>query len=110
MRIESIEVRHVAHPMREAWTTAYGSDAAVHGVMVRMRSGEHQGWSESNPLEHPTYTPEYAAGAFQLVANVLAPKVVGREMESARAVVDALSEFKGNNFAKAALEIAWWNL
>ena len=110
MRIDSIEIRHVAHPMREAWTTAYGSDAAVHGVMVRLRSGRHEGWAEANPLELPTYTPEYAAGAFQVVSTVMAPLVLGRTLESADAVTDALAEFKGNNFAKAALEMAWWNL
>ena len=110
MKIDSIEVFYAAHPMHEAWSTAYGSDEAVHGLLVRMRSGEHDGWSESNPLEHPTYTPEYAAGAFNTVTKVMAPLIVGREMETADDVLAALAEFKGNNFAKASLEMAWWNL
>jgi hypothetical protein len=110
VKIDSIDVYHVAHPMREAWTTAYGSDEAVQGLLVRMTSGEHSGWGKSNPFEFPTYTPEYAAGAFATVAHVFAPLVVGREMETASDVLAALAEFRGNNFAKAAIEIAWWAL
>jgi O-succinylbenzoate synthase len=110
MLIDAIDVYHLAHPMREAWSTAYGSDEAVHGVFVRLRSGEHEGWGESNPLEHPTYTPEYAAGAFETVARLFAPLIVGRDMETADSVGDALAEFRGNQFAKSALEIAWWAL
>lgn len=110
MRIDSVDVYHVAHPMREAWSTAYGSDESVHGLLVRLKSGEHEGWAESNPLEFPTYTPEYAAGAFQIVSTLFAPAIVGREMETADDVLAALADFRGNNFAKAVLEIGWWNL
>src|SRR5438105_5061925 len=38
MLIDAIDIYHVAHPMREAWSTAYGSDEAVHGLLVRFRS------------------------------------------------------------------------
>ncbi len=110
MKIDRIDVYHTAHPMQEAWSTAYGSDETVNGVLVRMCSGDREGWSESNPLEFPTYTPEYAAGVFRLLTEVMAPLVVGREMETADDILAALQEFKGNNFAKAALEIAWWQL
>ncbi len=110
MRIDRIEIHHTAHPMQEAWSTAYGSDETVNGVLVRLCAAGAEGWAESNPLELPTYTPEYAAGVFRLLSDVMAPRIVGQELESAEALLAALQEFKANNFAKAALEIAWWNL
>jgi O-succinylbenzoate synthase len=110
MKIDAIDVYYLAHPMQEAWSTAYGSDEAVHGVFVRLRSGEHVGWSEANPLELPTYTPEWAAGVFQTVSKVFAPAILGKDMETADDVLKALVVFRANNFAKAALEIAWWSL
>ncbi len=110
MLIDAVDVFHVAHPMREPWTTAYGSDALVHAVLVRISGGGVEAWAESSPLELPTYSPEYASGVFQVVGTVMAPCIVGRELDSAAEVVDALSGFKGNSFAKAALEIGWWQL
>jgi O-succinylbenzoate synthase len=108
--IDAIDVYHVANPMHEAWSTAYGSDEAVHGVMVRMRSQGHEGWAESNPLELPTYSPEYAAGVFRTVVDVMAPLFLHREIADVEQIDRTLSVFKGNNFAKAAIEMAWWNL
>ncbi len=35
---------------------------------------------------------------------------MGREFETARDLVNHLKHFKGNNFAKGAVEIAWWML
>ena len=110
MLIDTIDVFHVAHPMREPWTTAYGSDALVHSVLVRITGEGEEAWAESSPLELPTYSPEYAAGVMQTVAMVMAPSIVGKEFNSGGEVNEALSSFKGNCFAKAALEIAWWQL
>ncbi len=39
MYIDAIDVYHVAHPLIEPWTTAYGSDSVIHSVMVKMTSG-----------------------------------------------------------------------
>lgn len=110
MLIESIEVYYVKHPLISPWRTAYGEDADVYSVMVRMNSGSHSGWSESTPLYAPTYSPEFAAGAYGLVKDILAPLLVGKAMASAPELLEQLNIFKGNPFAKAAVEIAWWVL
>jgi O-succinylbenzoate synthase len=108
--IDAIDVYHVGHPLREAWTTAYGSDAVAHSVLIRATSRDQEAWAEACPLERPTYSPEYAAGVFELITRVMAPVVIGQELASAQQVLALLGPFKGNRFAKAALEIAWWQL
>ncbi len=110
MRIESLDVYHVAMPLKYPWRTAYGEDYEIHSVLVRARSEDHEAWSESAPLQMPTYSPESAAGVFLNVAEFFGPHIVGREYESADAINERLALFKGNPFAKAALEIAWWTL
>ncbi|MBM3956823.1 MAG: o-succinylbenzoate synthase, partial [Gemmatimonadetes bacterium] len=110
MRIDRLDVYHVAMPLKYPWRTAYGEDAAVHSVLVKATSGEHVAWSESTPLFAPTYLTESAGGAFYHVSEIFGPHVVGREYETAAALNERLSVFKGNPFARAAIEICWWTL
>ena len=110
MHIDSIEVFHVAMPLIYPWRTAYGEDTAIESVLVRMQSGDHVGWGESAPFAAPCYSPEWAAGAFALVRDWLAPAIVGRSIESGAELQARLAHFKGNPFAKASLDTAWWVL
>jgi O-succinylbenzoate synthase len=110
MRIDSIELFHVAMPLIYPWRTAYGEDAAVESVLVRLQSGDHAAWGESSPLAAPCYSPEWAGGIFAVLAKWLAPAIVGQDIESGAALQQRLAHFKGNPFAKAALDTAWWVL
>jgi O-succinylbenzoate synthase len=110
MQIDAIEVFHVAMPLISPWRTAYGEDAAVESVLVRMQSGADVGWGESSPLAAPCYSPEWAGSVFLCVRDWLAPAVVGQWIESADALQTRFAHFKGNPFAKAALDTAWWTL
>ena len=110
MRIDAMEVYYAKHPLISPWRTAYGEDAETYSVLVRMHSGRYSGWGESCPLYAPTYSPEFAGGVYFLVKEMFAPMLVGREISSARELLELLSPFKGNPFAKAAVEIPWWTL
>lgn len=110
MRIESISLYHVRMPLLEPWRTAYGSDAAIETVLVCMRSGGLEGWGEATPLAQPCYSPEYAGGVFGVVRDLFGPRLLGREISSGGALQQMLAIFKGNPFAKAALDTAWWDL
>jgi O-succinylbenzoate synthase len=110
MRIDRIDVFHVAMPLIAPWRTAYGEDAAVQSVLVKLTSGDHYGWGESSPLAAPCYSPEWAGGVFAVVRDWLAPALVGHDIESADDLQRMLGVFKGNPFAKAALDTAWWTL
>ncbi|HEX4131746.1 MAG TPA: o-succinylbenzoate synthase [Pirellulales bacterium] len=110
MRIDSIELFHVAMPLISPWRTAYGDDATIESVLVCMRSGSCVGWGESSPLAAPCYSPEWAGGVFACVRDWMAPALVGREIDSGDELQSRLAHFKGNPFAKGALDAAWWVL
>ncbi len=110
MRIDRLDVYYVAMPLISPWRTAYGSDHDIHSVLVRATSGEHYGWSESTPFFAPTYLNESAGSAYHHITEVFGPRVVGSHFETANDLNEALDIFKGNSFAKAAIEIAWWTL
>ena len=110
MTIDRIEVWHVRMPLIYPWRTAYGEDWEIDSVIVRLTSGEHEGWGETTPFGTPTYSPETAASAFHLIQDVFGPALIGRSVHSAAELLGHLARFKGNPFAKAGLETAWWDL
>jgi o-succinylbenzoate synthase len=110
MRIDSIFVYHVAMPLVYPFRTAYGNDDTIESVLVRMDSGGATGWGEGAPWRLPGYSPEWAAGAFGLVRDYLAPQVVGKDLSTPDQLQTAMSGIKGNYFAKGAVDTAWWDL
>jgi o-succinylbenzoate synthase len=110
MRIDRFEIYHVRLPLVYPWKTAYGEDADIHSVLFRMVAGAHEGWGETTPFFAPTYSPETASTVFYLNQEVFCPLLVGREFETAEELLGALRFFKGNPFAKAGPETAWWDL
>ncbi len=110
MKIERIELFHVAMPLIYPWRTAYGEDSAIHSILCRISSGSVDGWGESTPFAAPCYSPECAAGVFTVVRDWLAPAIIGQQIESGAELQSRLSMLKGNPFAKAVLDTAWWAL
>lgn len=110
MRIDRIELYHVAMPLLRPWRTAYGDDFTVESVLCRMVSGDLEAWGESCPLASPTYSPEWAGGIFATAKRWFAPLLCGEEIESGNALQKRLAGFKGNPFAKALFDNTWWNL
>ncbi|HJT77065.1 MAG TPA: o-succinylbenzoate synthase, partial [Gemmataceae bacterium] len=82
----------------------------VESVLVRLDGGGLSGWGEASPLGAPTYSPEWAAGAFHVLRTWLAPRLVGRGVASGAQLQQMLAVVKGNPFAKAGLDLAWWDL
>lgn len=110
MFIDRIEIYHVRLPLIYPWKTAYGEDADIHSVLFRMVSGAHEGWGETTPFAAPTYSPETASTVFFLNQEVFCPLLVGQELDTAEELLAVLRHFKGNPFAKAGPETAWWDL
>lgn len=110
MQIETIEAYYIARPLIRPWRTAYGEDAEIHSVLVRMIAEGYEGWGETCPFYAPTYSSETATSAFFLISELFAPMLVGQQIDSAEALLGRLRHFKGNPFAKAGVESAWWTL
>ena len=110
MKIDRIELFHVAMPLIYPWRTAYGEDTAIHSVLCRMSSGSVDAWGESTPLAAPCYSPEWGGGIFATARDWLAPALIGKHIESGEKLQRELGLFKGNFFAKGILDSAWWAL
>lgn len=110
MKIDEVEVFHVALPLVEPQQTPCGAWDRLETVYVRLRSGDCEGWGEATPGNAPLQHAESAAAVFLCVRDWLAPALVGRHAESGLQLHELLGRFRGNRFAKAALDTAWWDL
>ena len=110
MNIDGIELYRVAMPILYPFRTAYGEARVMASILVKMTSGDLVGWGEATPWESPLYSPEWAAGAYILARDWMAPLLLGREIESGEQLQEKLADFKGNKFARAGLDLAWWDL
>jgi O-succinylbenzoate synthase len=110
MHIDSLEIFQVALPLRQPQPTPYGRLETLQTVLVRIDSGGISGWGESSPGNAPLAGAEWASGVFTCVRDWMAPAVVGSTIDSGTALQERLAPIRGNQFAKAALDTAWWDL
>ena len=110
MKIDSIDVYGVSMPMKQAFTTSFGTTPATEGCIVKITSGEFTGWGESLSWKYPAYTSECARAQFLICRDIIAPLLTGKEIASGEQLQQELSGIKGNYFAKAGFDLAWWEL
>jgi o-succinylbenzoate synthase len=110
MHIDSLSLFHVALPRKTVKVIAGRPCKTLETVLVKLTSDGAAGWGEAAPGNAPTAGVEWAAGAFAVLRDWLAPPVVKAEIDSGESLGKRLAPFRGNQHAKAALDIAWWDL
>jgi O-succinylbenzoate synthase len=110
MRIEGIDIYWVKLPLAFVWRTSYADQRFTDTILVRMEGEGHYAWGESCPVYVPAYSAEHTIATFHTVREHMAPRIIGQDIESAQDLLDRISFIKGNQFARAALDITWWVL
>jgi o-succinylbenzoate synthase len=110
MRIERIDVYWVRVPLALVWRTSYADQADTDTLVVRMESQGQHAWGESCPPFIPADSADHTLATYHTVCEHLAPRLIGQEIGTARELLARIDFVKGNQFARAALEIAWWVL
>jgi O-succinylbenzoate synthase len=112
MRIIRVELFELTLPLVEPFVISGGTMHERRSLVVVLHDEEgHRGYGESPPFELPFYSEETIASAHHLLEQVLIPRILGAVLESPEAVDAALRPgVRGNNFARAAIETAAWDL
>jgi O-succinylbenzoate synthase len=111
-RLERIELFDLTLPLLEPFIISGGAMRERRSIVAVLHDGEGAvGYGEAPPFELPFYSEETLAGARDLLARVLVPRLAGRSFAGPAAVDEALrAGIRGNPFARAALETAAWDL
>jgi O-succinylbenzoate synthase len=110
MRINRIDLKLVRLPLVRTFRTSSSSKDSIAHILVRVENdGGEVGWGECASPSDPYYCPETTETCWHILKDFLAPAVIGKDWESIDQLIKFYRPVKGNNFAKAGLEIACWD-
>ena len=108
--LESVQLREIHLPLVHYFETSFGRTDNRRIILVTVRTRDGVGYGECTAGEEPGYSCETTETAWHMLADFIIPRLLGKDLEDARAVDGALSAIRGNRMAKAALETAVWDL
>ena len=110
MRIERLELRLVRLPLVRFFETSFGRIYERPFLLVSAHADGATGLGECVADANPFYSAETTQTAWSVISEFVAPMVLGREFEHPRDLFGALKLIRGHNMAKAAVEMAAWDL
>ena len=110
MRIERIELHHIELPLRTPFENSQGREIVRPAILVAVQSDGLSGWGECVAGSGPWYTGETVGTAWHVLADFLAPRLLGQEITEPEQVAAAFAAVRGHPMARASLEAAVWDL
>lgn len=109
--IRHAEVLEVALPLLRPFVTGFGVTDSRRTVLVHLldEAGNH-GWGEAPALGHPYYLPDTTSTTFATIHEYALPLALGVASLDPAEVAGAMSRIRGNTFARAGVEEAFWSL
>ncbi len=105
------EVLEVAMPLLRPFVTGFGVTDSRRTVLVHLRDEDGQeGWGEAPALDHPYYLPDTTGSTYLMAADFALPHALDAPGLEPAVVADAMSRIRGNTFARAGVEGAFWSL
>ncbi len=112
MRIEAIDLWHIRTPLVRPYPLSkiYGTLTHAEAVFLRLTTEDGlAGWGEADPQQ--PFTEEWPGGAMAFLADLAAPRLLGRDASQGAVIrcdLDALAS--GNPTAKGAVDMALHDL
>ena len=110
MKIDGLELRLLKLPLVHFFETSFGRVDDKHFILVRVESDGVSGYGECVAEKDPYYSSETNDTVWHIIAEFIAPRLLGAEFAHPRDVFPALKAIRGHNMAKAAVEMAMWDL
>jgi O-succinylbenzoate synthase len=110
VRIERIELRLLRLPLVRFFETSFGRVHDRAFVLVTLEENGAAGVGECVADDNPYYSYETTSTTWHVIRDFIAPIVLQRELAHPCELFDALRPIRGHNMAKAAVEMAAWDL
>jgi O-succinylbenzoate synthase len=112
LRIESITLREIALALKEPFQISSGTQTQRRIILVELRGADGEvGWGECTAGEFPNYSPETPDTCWLALREWVAPRLLGKDFTGPEEIHPVLEvNFRGHNMAKAAVEMAAWEL
>ncbi|MDQ1695309.1 MAG: o-succinylbenzoate synthase, partial [Frankiaceae bacterium] len=109
--IRVAEVLEVTLPLLRPFVTGFGVTPSRRTVLVHLVGEDGtQGWGEAAALDHPYYLPDTTSTTFETTHEYALPLALATGSLDPADVSGALQRIRGNTFARAGVEQAFWSL
>lgn len=110
MKIERVEVRRLRLPLQTPFETSFGRTTHKEFLLVAVSAGGATGYAEAVADSDPYYLPETNATVLHILKDFLVPLAFRLDIGHPRELKPAVARVRGHEMAKAALEMAVWEL
>jgi O-succinylbenzoate synthase len=110
MRIEAIDLRQIRMELTAPFVTSFGSTLQRPCIIVAVHAEGATGLGECVAFEGPWYSYETIATAWHVMSDFLVPRLLEAEITDPEDVWTLFASVRGHNMAKAALEMACWDV
>jgi o-succinylbenzoate synthase len=110
VRIDRLELRLLRLPLVHFFETSFGRVHDKHFLLVRLEGDGAEGFGECVADKDPYYSSETNETCWHIITEFLAPRVLGASFAHPRDIFPACNAVRGHNMAKAAVEMAAWDL
>ena len=110
MQIDKIELIIVRLPLLRPFTTSTTRRSHIEHILIKAHGDGVIGWGECACSSEPYYSEETTQTCWHMLKDFLAPAVLARPWSTIEELTSFYSSVKWNNFAKAGMELACWDL
>lgn len=110
MKIERATLREIPLRLKEYFEISSGGSQDRRVLLLTLEGDGLEGWSECVASSDPSYSYETTGTAWHLLTDFILPNIVGREAGGPEDVLAPVSWIRGHGMAKAAVEMAAWDM
>lgn len=110
MKIERIELRRITLPLASRFKTSTSIQYERSCLIVMVHAQGIAGYAECVAGMGPWYTYETIDTAWLMLRDVLAPRLLEADVQNPATIGGVFAPVRGHPMAKAALEMACWDL
>ena len=110
MRIRQIELREIRMRLLRPFETSFGVTLDRRILIVKVSDNSQVGWGEVTAGEGPFYCHETVDTAWLVLTEYVIPRVIGKEVATARDFNPLVADIRGHHMARGGLEAALWDL
>src|SRR6516164_7643409 len=110
MKLDRITLRQIRMPLVHFFETSFSRTYSRDIILVEVTGDGVAGWGEVTAGENPFYNEEWTNSAWLILHDYVAPRVLGKALNSAEDVFPLTAHIRGHNMARGGLEAAVWDL
>jgi len=110
MRIEAIDLKLVRMELSAPFTTSFGTTQQRSCIIIAVHAEGETGLGECVAFDGPWYSYETTNTAWHVISDFLAPLLLQVDIVEPEDVWTVFAPIRGHNMAKAAIEMACWDL